>query len=692
MKKNHAELVNEDSYYNTDQLKVNANLGNKYNKINCFQNKAINRNFIMRNLPSIIKHFTCFILFSVSYYFYYSSLERCYEGNDGCGKKMKWITIKVIHLIISSFIMSILLELMFYKIISKLHLIHFALVFFIFYNISHGMDFDDHGYFNLLAYFILIFTIIMMMLPINGFIYFLRKKNKKYVIHYIIIILTISHLVLQVLNSDFVDCNEWSMGLNNTSIDNNEEKYGCQIIFPKLCLYKILKNYQDLTKIQRIKCENSKKDAKKKILEKSRSPYLNENFTRIGYPLTNKDPVCYLDFEEQNNLISHYFLQNIVDMDNIEILESIFKDKMPEIEVDFSNNTMGEMFINVNFNESLSKERKAKENNINPYSNNILVLYIDSVSRANSLRQLKKTLNFFEEFMPYEGDFNPDFPSENFHSFQFFKYYSFKYFTAENFPPMFYGRRSNEKNLVLITKYLKENGYVTGYVGDFCKRDNVRTSHNITIEEMYDHQFLSCDPSSGHYNTNTIKCLYGKRLGEHLYEYGNQFWRKYNDNRKYLAIVTNDGHEGTLEVLKYMDDIIYDFLNGFYKDNLLKDTTVFLVSDHGVGIPSIYYIQQFYTIETQLPMLYILVNDRKNINYATQYKNIYENQQTVITAYDIYNTIGNLIYGDKYSSISNKTEDIDTPKSEKGESLFNVIDQKSRNPDKYELMSHYSCK
>ncbi len=48
------------------------------------------------------------------------------------------------------------------------------------------------------------------------------------------------------------------------------------------------------------------------------------------------------------------------------------------------------MIINVHYNETLSKERKLLEKKATPYSNNILLLFIDSVSRANSLRRLKK--------------------------------------------------------------------------------------------------------------------------------------------------------------------------------------------------------------------------------------------------------------------------------------------------------------
>ena len=125
-------------------------------------------------------------------------------------------------------------------------------------------------------------------------------------------------------------------------------------------------------------------------------------------------------------------------------------------------------------------------------------------------------------------------------------------------------------------------------------------------------------------------------------------------------------------------------MNNLFNDNLLKNTSIILMSDHGDGMPSIYYPYDFYRIEKHLPMLYMIINDRKNISYEEQYKNIYENQQTFITGYDIYNTIGNLIFGDKYNKIKNKTKNHDTPKSPYGKSLFEKINQKIRNPELYQ--------
>ena len=177
----------------------------------------------------------------------------------------------------------------------------------------------------------------------------------------------------------------------------------------------------------------------------------------------------------------------------------------------------------------------------------------------------------------------------------------------------------------------------------------------------------------------------------HLYEYTNQFWRKYKNNRKFSLISVNDGHEGTLEVVKYTDEIIYNFLNSLFNDNLLKGTSIFLVSDHGSGIPSVYYLYDFFKIEIRLPMLFIIINDRKNIDYNQQYFNIHENQQTFITAYDIYNTISNIILGDNYVNIENKTNIHDTPKSPNGTSLFEKINAKERKPNKYHEMKNNIC-
>ena len=102
----------------------------------------------------------------------------------------------------------------------------------------------------------------------------------------------------------FSDCDEWPMGLNNTIINNN---IGCKIHIPRQCPYKYLSGFKKKKKIRGINCKN-KKDGKINLLKQSNSPFIDNNTTRIGYPLTNKDPICLIDFIDNNNLIKNIFL------------------------------------------------------------------------------------------------------------------------------------------------------------------------------------------------------------------------------------------------------------------------------------------------------------------------------------------------------------------------------------------------
>ena len=103
-------------------------------------------------------------------------------------------------------------------------------------------------------------------------------------------------------------------------------------------------------------------------------------------------------------------------------------------------------------------------------------------------------------------------------------------------------------------------------------------------------------------------------------------------------MLTNFSLTSSIEILKYMDDVLYNYFNNLFEENLLKDTSVFLLSDHGTGIASIYLLNDFFSNRNALPMLFILINDRKNVTYESQDKYLNKNQQSFITGFDIYNT------------------------------------------------------
>ena len=627
-----------------------------------------------------------YILFFLSYFLYYLSLERCMQGIFECGKKIEWINRKLTQAILSSIIICILLELIILNIITKLHLIHVLIFQYIFYIYSHGQDFYDHGLYNFLGYIIIIFINMILLFPFNIIIYLNKNKKKKALFLYSPFLIFFFFFYILAIRPN-LSCKDWSKGLNDTYIDNDTKIFGCQIQIPKLCLYRIGTYFLDISKIYNIECGRDL-TLKEKTLKFSNSPYINKNTIRFGYPLTNKDPIC-LNYSRDKNIIFSYVKKNLIDMDNKELLDKA-KVNNPEIIVDFSKNKYGELIINVNYNKTLSKERQNLENNIKPFSKNIMILYFDSVSRNNGLRKLKKTFKFIEKFMNYKGYSNKLFPDEKYHAFQFFKFHSFQFHTTGNYPKLFYGRNRG-KNMVRITKYLKKNGYVTAFSNDMCKLDSCSLPHFMSQKEISDHEYLICDINRKHTNSMIKRCLYDKINIAYQLNYGYQFWVKYKKNRKFLLIVNNDGHEGTLEVLKYSDEYLYKFLNNLFEENLLKDSTILILSDHGCPMPSIYYFSNFYHYEQDLPMLYILSFDRKNLSYDEQYNHLHKNQQKFITAYDVYNTIGHLIYGKSYKKIKNKEEsDKDTPKTKNGKSIFSRIDS-NRTPLDYTDMNVNVC-
>ena len=156
----------------------------------------------------------------------------------------------------------------------------------------------------------------------------------------------------------------------------------------------------------------------------------------------------------------HNFVpENMIDMENFKETE---ENKKPDVTVKFNFWGEGKVEINLQKNETLAKERKKKENKDSLYKN-ILLIYIDAISRSHFLLSLKNLSKFIEKFMLKNEN-----KKENFSSFQFFKYHSLGSFTHVNVQPMFYGNSILSMKGVDFGKYGKENGYILGQSNNHC--------------------------------------------------------------------------------------------------------------------------------------------------------------------------------------------------------------------------------
>ena len=280
--------------------------------------------------------------------------------------------------------------------------------------------------------------------------------------------------------------------------------------------------------------------------------------------------------------------------------------------------------------------------------------------------------------------------NDKYYAYQFLKYHTFTSGTKFNAMPMFFGKSVYITTGTNIIKYFKELGYITAQSIDMCSKEvwePEREPPGIDFDS-WDHENVAmfCDPSymdrkslysiyKGVYSL-LRRCFYGKEVHDYIFEYGTKFWETYPDNRKFLRIGFNDGHESTFEVLKYLDEPLYEFLNTFYQKGYLKNTAVILVSDHGNHMPGLYnlFLSEQYETERVLGNLFLIINsdilfNEKKETFKIFNENVMENQQSIITPYDIYNTLVHIIYGDLNNNLF----------TNRGKSVFMKINNSVRN-------------
>ena len=637
-----------------------------------------------------------FLLNLTSIILYYLSLEPCGENATTCTLKKGlrfYIKLGVLCLI-SALCLSLLLTIIFFIKKGFFHLlcIPIFLFYFLYFN---GTDVDEHGLYNSLVFMIFFCLSFPLFNYIFYIVYFFKKNKKKFKI---MIILTIIIIIFLFSLSPSLSCEGWDIGLNNTKI-NNSKDYPCKIKKPNLCFIKAYDGVFDYSKYFKPSCSDNKVRENERdifLVEMKNTKYVKDgNYYSFGYPITTQDRFI----ERQTFERLDFFNMINANMIVMELFNKINypNEYEPELIVNFNKEGQGTLSQKINFNKTLSEERKkiANNNNITSLKNNILIIYIDTLSRAHFIRKLKKTSELIKRYMYYERNIT----KKKLSSFEFLKYQNFHCYTAWNVLPMFFGieylKNYNFKSTNYI-KYLKERGYVTGQAGNICAREIIAEEEkNKEINfDYYDHESiaLSCDPNyndAGYsfktgLNSMLKRCLYGKTINEYPFEYTNLFWESYKDNKKLFRIHFYDGHEGSMEVINYLDLPLYNFLNNFINKGYSDDTIIFIVSDHGNNMlnPFTIFSTPDQRIERFLGTLFlILPND--NILYDSGiYNNLIQNQQNLITPFDIYNSFIHIAYGDIHHIDNNGTFIYDNnnniPYSHHGESLFNYMNKNER--------------
>jgi hypothetical protein len=247
----------------------------------------------------------------------------------------------------------------------------------------------------------------------------------------------------------------------------------------------------------------------------------------------------------------------------------------------------------------------------------------------------------------------------------------------------------NQKTGISMTKFFKEKGFITASSYNSCNRELFEWNKNLYKNISFtgwDHENFAmfCDTNfvdkkykwSITKGKNSIirKCLYGKDSFEYEFEYILQFLEAYKNERKFFKIGFGDSHEGTLEVIKYIDEPLANFLEIILTKYFDDKTAIFFLSDHGaqmLGFHDIFFYQEK-IMEKYLAMLFIILPDN-NENYNKTAINI--NQQRLITPFDIHDTLLDMINVEKknYHQMINR-----------GQSLFEEINGLKRSCGNYD--------
>ena len=628
----------------------------------------------IERLPSKIDEIKIILLSIVSFFFYFISFRGCEGTQSYCLVTLSpsfFYLIGVYIMICSLITLYIIYEALNNK-ISKIHLFYYVpLLIYLLYFYDNGSDLSHHGSYNKMVFYFLIVSFIILFLIFC----LLKYIYANYKIIFISLTLSFIWILIYTYIKITKNCNVWYDGLNGIRLENNPKFDKCKIVHPKRCWINSIDGVFDVSRILNENCNNFRGGEKAELL-KYLSPHFNltQNF---GYPITTK--YTWLNQSHFDRFFNNV-MADMIDLDKIDY-SKIADDLKPEVVLKFDPVTeMGKIDIKINRNEILAKERNDIYNTLlpkdKPKYNNILFLYIDAISRPEFIRAMKSTEKYLSKyFNSLEKSF-----------YQMMKYHNFIFFTQQNVNPMFFGESMFNSNGTSILKHIKKKGFITGHSNNICTRQlyDIEDNYTENIEyDNFDHENIAmmCDPNfynpenrftpyMGPYSIRR-RCLYGRDTFEYIIEYGEKFWAAYSKEHKFLRLSFQDAHEGTLEVVKYLDVKLAEFLEKFDRKGYLKDTAVFLVSDHGNNMVGIYNIFQFedYVLEKTLGTWFMLLPKKKEIDE----KFLEINQQRLVSPYDIHDTLLDMFGYHQNNTIF----------SRKGKSIYKEVNGLERNCDYY---------
>ncbi|XP_072943555.1 uncharacterized protein [Epargyreus clarus] len=271
-----------------------------------------------------------------------------------------------------------------------------------------------------------------------------------------------------------------------------------------------------------------------------------------------------------------------------------------------------------------------KNTKSNPW--NVLILGMDTMSRARLFSSMPQTAQYLREhnwldFRGYQKVGYNTFP--NVMSFMTGKNVSVMYKACSH------GLEECKK--FLIWEKFKKAGYTTAYGEDFLRLPDTFSKYNGFLEPPTDHYmrpfFLTGETISGNY-----VCTKKLASPNHILDYAYQFSNAYKTNKFYgMFWINSCSHNGDNSPTIYDEDFV-SFFKKMYKSGVMDNTFILFLSDHGIRYGRMRLPAESY-YEERLPMCLVWVPKKFKEIFTRQYMNLQLNQDRLVTPYDFYLTM-----------------------------------------------------
>lgn len=430
-------------------------------EINCFNNVC---SWIITNKLRLLKVIIFLLIWKYLYYrsleVWEVSLEGCEEDAMDCLVRLVKVFDRVLNQILKFATIHFVIVLMgIYSgdwILKLISFSIFSVTFWDIYQKSDGFNFKDHSQVNFILvqiiwglYFSLYWTLLL-----NIFIY---KNCRRFFIYWFITwTLLISYFInLKIINS----CSNIQEALVNN--DGYSEAGGeCKWNHSDICWHQTFNGAWKPLFWLRSKCDTQKTDL---------SFYFEKNYEGriVGFP----NPVNFDEYAMGH--FNRFRFAHLLNMQGVNETEMI--DPKNDMEVFLDLREKNRASLNITLKDYRLLHPGTEFLPVDDEHLNILVIFMDTISRQRFHRKFKRMKKFLSSFHYSK--------QREKRIYEFFRYHSINGTTVPNMMAAIYGNYEDEfkKPLKRIDTFAREKGYVTGVSNDYCNgvEDNVEGSYYL---------------------------------------------------------------------------------------------------------------------------------------------------------------------------------------------------------------------